>query len=204
MIIGILTNTVPAGFWMIFYIWSTSGVLDELREKIDKIIIRKIQEDGRSRLTLRSADIKENCPLLNATMQETLRMRTCGISSRIVTDDIVLNDQYLVKKNSVMELPNNIIHSAEDLWGPTVGEFNNKRFLKGHKDFKVPKNSFRPFDGGVSLCAGRHQAASHCCQLWVIWSLHSISPPWMGSGNFLALMGIQLLQQWIHQIVIFS
>lgn len=160
MIIGVLTNTVPAGFWMTYYIWSTPGLLDELRGELDKIIIRETQPDGRPKLTLRSADIKQDCPLLYATMQETLRMRTCGISSRIVTEDIVLNDQYLVKKDSVMELPNNIIHSAEDLWGPTVCQFNNKRFIKGHPDYRVPKNGFRPFGGGVSLCAGRHQATS--------------------------------------------
>lgn len=182
MIIGILTNTVPSGFWMIYFMYSQPDLLAELREELDAIVepISKYSEhgadtnDGAYTHVLNLNRIKDECPLFNGTWQETLRSTTCGISSRIVTRDILLNDRFLLKKDAVVELPNNATHSSPDLWGRSVERFNPRRFLKpnvsdppltseekaaGDKH-KIPRATFRPFGGGTSLCAGRHQASN--------------------------------------------
>ena len=170
MIIGILTNTVPSGFWMIFYMYSQPTLLGELRVELDRVI--ELENDSSAEHThiLNLHRIKAECPLLNAVWQEVLRTTTCGISSRIVTRDILLNDRFLLKKNSVVELPNHVTHSNPELWGPTVDEFDPRRFLKAegkateaetaNSHHKIPRATFRPFGGGTSLCSGRHQATN--------------------------------------------
>ncbi len=163
MIIGILTNTVPTIFWAIYYVFRDPSLLEKLREEISAIAIRgKDKTTGAPVWTLPSSGLKQKCPLLTATINETLRHRTCGISSRMVTEDCVLNDKYLLKKGTVCELPNNVLHMNQAYWGPTVDEFDPTRFLKdaSSKEARSARGAFRPFGGGVSKCAGQYQAMS--------------------------------------------
>ncbi|KID89333.1 cytochrome P450, partial [Metarhizium majus ARSEF 297] len=163
MIIGILTNTVPAIFWAVYYVYRDASLLEELRQELMPFSVSSIHsETGCKVWTLRVSDLKDKCRLLVATINETLRHRTCGISSRMITEDIWLNDKYLLKKNSVCELPNKVLHSNEAYWGSTVHQFDPSRFLQdpSSKEARMAKGAFRPFGGGVSLCAWRHQAMS--------------------------------------------
>lgn len=163
MIIGILTNTVPTIFWAIYYVYSDPSILEKLREEISSVAIAGVdKETGKPVWTLRSSDLKAKCLYLTATINETLRMRTCGISSRIVTEDVVLSNRYLLKQGTVCELPNNVLHSNAAYWGPTVDEFEPERFLAppSSKEARMARGAFRPFGGGVSMCAGRYQAMS--------------------------------------------
>ncbi|KAM4067571.1 cytochrome p450 [Hirsutella rhossiliensis] len=163
MIIGILTNTVPTIFWAVYYVYRDSALLEKLRQEIAPLAELSIDsETGSKTWTLPVSGLKERCPLLVATINETLRHRTCGISSRMVTEDVLLSDRYLLKKGTICELPNNVLHSNPAYWGSTVDEFDPTRFLldAGSKEARRARGAFRPFGGGVSLCAGRHQAMS--------------------------------------------
>lgn len=110
MIIGILTNTVPTIFWAVYYVYRDPDLLAALREEISKISTPAKKDDGSCTWTIKNVDLKNCAPLLAATINETFRHRTCGISSRFVTDATTLKGQYLFKKGTIMELPNNIIH----------------------------------------------------------------------------------------------
>lgn len=163
MIIGILTNTVPTIFWAVYYVYRDASLLEQLRREI--AAIATCGEDdltGAPVWTLPSLGLKTKCPLLTATINETMRHRTCGISSRLVTEDCVLNDRYLLKQGTVCELPNNVLHSNAAYWGPTVNEFDPSRFLlePTSKAARMARGAFRPFGGGVSRCAGQYQAMS--------------------------------------------
>ncbi|KFY03257.1 hypothetical protein O988_01600 [Pseudogymnoascus sp. VKM F-3808] len=162
MIIGILTNTVPTIFWAVYYVYRDADLLASLRNEISKIATPAINADGSRIWTIKNVDLKNSAPLLTATINETFRHRTCGISSRFVTETTTLKDQYLLKKGTIMELPNNVIHSNPEYWGSTVNEFNPTRFLADPRsaEAKAARGAFRPFGGGASLCAGRHQAMS--------------------------------------------
>ncbi|KAE8378305.1 cytochrome P450 [Aspergillus bertholletiae] len=163
MIIGILTNTVPTIFWAVYYVYRDADLLAALRDEISQIATPKTVEGGSSRTwTIKNIDLKTKAPLLTATINETFRHRTCGISSRFVTQDVTLKNEYLIKKGTVMELPNNVLHSNPNYWGSTVGDFNPRRFLADSRsaEAKAARGAFRPFGGGASLCAGRHQAMS--------------------------------------------
>ena len=157
--IAILVNTAPVVFWMIVSIFSDQGLLVDLRSEIESVMTTST-ENG----IIRSLDItrlKQDCPLLTSTLQEVLRFRSSAASVRQVMEDTVLNDSWLLKKDSILRIPSQIVHTTKAIWGDDVEEFNARRFLKEHvaKGAKKPSPAaFRTFGGGTTLCPGRHFA----------------------------------------------
>ncbi|KAI1138328.1 cytochrome P450 [Hypoxylon sp. FL0543] len=187
MIIGILTNTVPTIFWAVYYVYRDASLLASLREELASIATKGTDaKTGEPSWTMRSSDIRDKCRLLAATIDETFRHRTCGISSRFVTEDVVLNNRYLLKSGTVCELPNNVLHSNSEYWGDTVEEFNPTRFLADPRsaEAKKARGAFRPFGGGASLCAGRHQAMSQMLGGLALFIMSSDCDPVSGSWKF--------------------
>lgn len=187
MIIGILTNTVPTIFWAVYYVYRDADLLASLREEISQIATPTESAQGASRTwTIKNIDLKSKAPLLTATINETFRHRTCGISSRFVTENVTLKDQYLLKKGTIMELPNNVLHSNPAYWGPTVSDFNPSRFLADPRsaEAKAARGAFRPFGGGASLCAGRHQAMSQMLGALALFIMSSDCVPVENGGEW--------------------
>ncbi len=105
MIIGILTNTVPSGFWMIYFMYSQPTLLAELRRELDAIVEpaslyydddddqeekekkKKKNEKGYTHARPQPPPHQRRLPpFFNNTWHETLlRSTTCGISSRMTT-----------------------------------------------------------------------------------------------------------------------
>ncbi|KAK8079458.1 cytochrome P450 [Apiospora hydei] len=138
-----LANSIPAVFWLVYHIFSDPAVLSECREEAEQLV----QADGDVDL----AKVKSACPVLLSTWQETLRYMHIGISARVVMEDVILDNQYLLKKGATVIIP------TPRSGGPTVGIFNHRRFLRtpGTKRAHNPA-AFRAFGGGSVLCPGRH------------------------------------------------
>ena len=126
-------------------------------------------KDGRG--LIRSVDIKslkQNCPLLTSTFQETFRYCSIGTSVRQVMEDTVPDGQWLLKKDSMIQMPSRIIHKDSSLWGTDVDDFNPQRFMKDSwgqttdRGAKKQPNAaaFCAFGGGTTLCPGRHFATN--------------------------------------------
>ncbi|KAL9086304.1 MAG: hypothetical protein Q9165_007219 [Trypethelium subeluteriae] len=159
--IAVLVNTTPTVFWMIFLVFSDSKLLADLRTEIESVMT--ISTDNGIVRSLDITQLKQDCPLLSSTFQEVLRYRSVAATVRQVMEDTVLNDSWLLKKDSILQMPSRIIHTTESIWGDDVDEFNARRFLKEY----VPKNvkqpspaAFRAFGGGTTLCPGRHFATT--------------------------------------------
>lgn len=157
--IGILVNTVPTLFYMILHIFKSPELLASLREELEQNAIVK----RASKLVLSVAQIRDQCPLLNSTFQETLRHYSEGATVRLVKEDAKLGGQFLLKKGSILQIPNSVIHRDRVAWGDT--SFNAYRFLKqerreqnGDASSKTSAGSYRPFGGGSTICPGRHFA----------------------------------------------
>lgn len=160
-LIGILVNTVPALVYLLYHVFSDESLLQDLRAELESII----STDGSDRklLILDISALKENSLLLLSTFQEVLRLYTRGASSRLVMEDTVLNNQYLLKKGAILMMPQSVIHSDTSVWGSN--DFHARRFLKQGSVTQVPTKrssaaSYRPFGGGASLCPGRHFASA--------------------------------------------
>lgn len=152
-VLAIASNTTPSTFWLMFYVFSNPQLLQDLREEITPIIATTDDENGAPIRSLDIALLKTKCPLLVSTFQETLRHRAFGATTRLVLEDTLLNDRYLLKKGGVLQMPSYSIHTDPKIWGPTVNDFDPRRFLK-----KQQPGSFRGFGGGSTLCPGRHFA----------------------------------------------
>lgn len=162
-LIGILVNAVPTVVYMLYHIFSDKVLLEDIRAELESYILQESAFD-KTTLNLDFPKLKEKSFLLLSTFQEVLRLYSRGASSRLVMEDTTLNNQYLLKKGSILMMPTAVIHSDPSTWNcPT--DFQARRFLP--KTFAAPEPtkrssaaSYRPFGGGATLCPGRHFATS--------------------------------------------
>lgn len=160
--LAILGNTSPAAFWLIYHVYSNATILSECRDELASVTIdtKMLNPDGTSK-TLRTLDlssVKTACPILLSTFQEVLRTYSVSVSARLVTQDHLLDGKYLLKKGATLMMPAPIQHTSADAFGPTVGDFDHRRFLPGNRSHNPA--AFRAFGGGSTLCPGRHFATT--------------------------------------------
>ena len=184
-LIGILANTIPSLFYMLVHIYSDPELTADLRsETANAGFLGSPEEMAKNPRLLK---LPELCPLLHSTWQEILRRHALGASSRYVLEDVMLDDRFLLKKGGVVQMPMAVMHNDAVAWGPDVGEFQPRRFLKQQnnteKRHKPNLGSYRPFGGGSSLCPGRHFVTSEVMALAAcMLSKFDIAPaqgPWI-------------------------
>ena len=154
--IAFLVNTAPAAFWTLCSIYADSDLLQDCREELDAATTVVTDQDQIRRVVDITA-VKTHCPLLASVFTETLRCRGIATSVRKVTQDTMLDEKYLLKKDNVVMMPARVLHSDPELWGADVQEFQPRRFMKGNKHNPA---AFRGFGGGSTLCPGRHFATT--------------------------------------------
>ncbi|QKX55204.1 uncharacterized protein TRUGW13939_02296 [Talaromyces rugulosus] len=178
MAFGLLSNTVPAAFWVLFDIISRDKLLEEIREEVRQNALH-ILEDGTHMIDL--ADLRDDCPLLISTFQEILRKRTSTSPTRFVTKEVMVGDRYLLKEGNVVMMPAISIGRKPDVWGSTHDDFDARRFMKttttasenqteGKKD---PRRvgGFMTFGVSPVICPGRHFASGEILGLIAMTAL---------------------------------
>ncbi|KAL9105199.1 MAG: hypothetical protein Q9187_008767, partial [Circinaria calcarea] len=162
--IGILVNTTPGTFWTLIHVFSNPAILEDLRAELSSIMFTTTEGLASSPVHhLDVGQMKAKCQLLTSIFQEVLRVHSFNASVRMVTEDTILNDRYLLKKGSIVQMPSLVIHSDPQVWGPTVKDFDPQRFIKtrrGKGEQKQHPGAFRAFGGGTTLCPGRHFATT--------------------------------------------
>lgn len=157
-------NSNPGIFWLICFIFADPSLLADIRKEISSIVEVKTGADGSKQACMDFDSLQKCCPLLVSTWQETLRLTDAPINSRIVLEDTMLNNTYLLKKGSVIQMPCGPMHTSSSIWGSDSNSFDATRFLKTNQDKlergqrKSQKMGFAPFGGGAVLCPGRHFA----------------------------------------------
>jgi len=155
--IALLSNTMPATFWLAYHLYSDEKLLNACRMELEQAV----SERGDVR-TIDMACVKNRCPLLLSTFQEVLRFYAVGVSSRRVLEDTVIDDKYLVKKGGIIFIPGAAHHKLKSAWGEHADEFSPERFVPnpGSKSRSYDAAAFRAFGGGATLCPGRHFVAT--------------------------------------------
>lgn len=119
-------NFPPTLFWTIYEIFSRPDVLSEIRQEIhDKAVTQ-----SSSNKILNITSLQSDCHLLLSAFQETQRLRHSQVAFRIVVDDILLDDQYLLKKGAYVHLPAKPVHQNSEFWGPHANAFDPYRFIQ--------------------------------------------------------------------------
>lgn len=147
-----LTNSVASAFWMVYYTFSNPVVLKECRAEVEQLV--QVDDDGVRNVDL--AKVKFSCPILFSTWQETLRCVHIGIQARVVMQDVIFDNKYLLKKGATVMTASPVQHTDASLWGPTVDSFDHRRFVRGPGGKRTNPAAFRSFGGGTVLCPGRH------------------------------------------------
>ena len=162
LVLAMISNTIPTSFWLLAYIYSTSGLLVQVRKELDSITLLQCDAAGHETLHLEISRVRERCPILTSSFDEVLRI-TAGVASirHISADTSIADGRYLLKKNSAIQMPTTFIHSNPKVWGEDALGFDPCRFMKDKltkEVFLKRTAAFRPFGGGTALCPGRHFA----------------------------------------------
>lgn len=192
-LIGVLVNAVPTFFWMLVHIFSRPALLADLRAEISGVTDETTRSTSTGTKIARSiavSKLKEHCPLLLSTYQETLRLQTHNSSSRWVTKDTLLADKYLLKAGNVIQMPGHAVHTMPSIYGSDADTFNPNRFIKFEKmknrdrGAKQHPASFRSFGGGATLCPGRHFATAELCAATAMFVMLFDVEPVEGGGEW--------------------
>ena len=151
---AILTNTIPCAFWVLWHFLSHAEALEECRHELYRLC--KIED---SSVTIDISKINTFCPIMLSTLREVLRVHGTGTSVRVVQEDHLLEDKYLLKKGNTLMIPGPVQHSSRAVYGESVNEFKHKRFIPTEGKRLNPVG-FRGFGGGATLCPGRHFAST--------------------------------------------
>ena len=144
--LAVMINTAPAIFWVLNFVYLDPGLLEELRAEIAASgLMTTNEQTGTKRHHLNIKRLQKECKLLMSTYQEVLRLQSDNVSSQLVLKDTMINDQYLLRKDSVIQIPGAVIHQDPAIWGPDLKKFNPGRFLKGAA--KHHPGAYRVFGG---------------------------------------------------------
>lgn len=124
---ALLVNTVPTAFWTIYHTFASTKILASVREHVDTIL-RIEEEHGQVFRTIDLSRLKE-VPIVASIVKESLRHRGTGAGPRMVLEDIILGNRYLLKKDSYLIIPNHEMHFDIGAWGESVMDFDTQRFI---------------------------------------------------------------------------
>ncbi|CAI7601953.1 unnamed protein product [Penicillium glandicola] len=183
LIVGLLSNTVPAAFWVHFELFSRPELLEEIREELEQHAL-KIAPDGTHIIDM--GCLRDNCPLLLSMYQEALRIRSTVVAIRFVTQDVVLADKYFLKSGSMLLMPAKQSGRDQKAWGTSADEFDARRFMRSTitTENKADKNrdprrtgGFMAFGISPTICPGRYLSTSEILALVAMISLrYDIAP----------------------------
>ena len=146
---GILLNLTPTAFWTTWHVFSDPELLENVRKEAKAVL-------GDSDTLSGNFDLAKinDMPILNSALKEALRFHASGQAARMVMDDHMLDDKWMLKRDSYIFIPNKAAHFDRDAWGPNVENFDPYRFEKRSAE-RIHPAAFRGFGGGANLCPGR-------------------------------------------------
>lgn len=159
-----VTNTAITSFWLVLSIFARPALLSKVREELESTLGDVSGKDAARKISIKR--ITKECKVLLSTYREVLRVYSDNSSTRMVTDDTLLADQYFLKKGSILQISGAAIHNDQTVWGEDVKDFKPDRFLEEKQAAKsIRPAAFRAFGGGATLCPGRHFALNEILAL---------------------------------------
>ncbi|KAI1204973.1 cytochrome P450 [Annulohypoxylon truncatum] len=124
-------NTAPGAFWAVWQALADPVVFEDCRQEVTQLV--RNDADGTSTIDL--ARIRA----------EFFRFHGTSIAFRLVQEDTLIDNQYLLQKGGAALMPNAVVYCDESARNESA---------------KHPATAFRGFGGGHVLCPGRHFAIS--------------------------------------------
>ncbi|KAL8940796.1 MAG: hypothetical protein Q9216_002622 [Gyalolechia sp. 2 TL-2023] len=234
--LAILANTVPSAFWTLVQVYGHRDLLERVREGAAAaaavVVTDENLHDGRGmeakkktkKMIIDINILLKNSSIIQPIVQEVIRLRTTGIGPRFVREDILLQDRYLLKKGSMVVIPNRAVHFDPEVWGQGVDGFDERRFwakgsfsgssspsssslMRGDKGkgggagsgerkvMPTTATAYRGFGGGATICPGKHFAVDGIAVFVALVVLrYDIFPVRLGWGDLKQEMKDMALQ----------
>ena len=109
VLLDILANIIPTMFYTVIHIYSDKELLQQIREELETTSVENSSDD--TTRTLNIVTMREKCSLLHATFKEVVRHHALDSSVRYVREDVLLDDQYLLRQCMVVQIPMTVLHS---------------------------------------------------------------------------------------------
>lgn len=173
--IGLLVNIVPTTFWCLCFIYQRPALLEELRAGLSESITIH-EEVGMTSYHVDFTKILTSFPLLSACIREALRVLSTNAAGRVIMKDTWLDNQYFLKKDSMLLIPSAELHNDPGIWGNDYKNFNPHRWLDTERE-KAPVSAYRAFGGGSWPCPGRNFSSNEMSAALVMIILqYDLSP----------------------------
>ncbi|KAG7229271.1 hypothetical protein INR49_012929, partial [Caranx melampygus] len=168
-------NTGPASFWLLLFLMKHPEAMAAVKEEVDKVLKESEQEvrQGGPLVNL-TYEMMKKTPVLDSTIEESLRLTTAPLVTRAVLQDTTLKmadgREYFIRKGDRISMfPYTAVQTDPEIH-PDPHSFKYDRFLNpdGSKktDFykagKKVKYYSMPFGVGAFMCPGRFLAT---CEL---------------------------------------
>jgi cytochrome P450 len=174
-------NTQPLVFWFLTYIYSTPGLVEELRKEIAFAV--RISIPNPPQITAFDVLVlSRDCPLLRSAMLETFRLSNEPTSIRYVARPVKVEDgghNHQLKAGTWVSVPHGVIQKDPAIF-PDPNKFLPERFLEtdaetGHRVARYGR--LTPWGLGPGICKGRSFAEKEILTIAAaIVSLWDITP----------------------------
>jgi cytochrome P450 len=179
-------NTQPVLFWLLAYVYSTSGILEQLRMEIAPYI--SVSEASPSKLA--SLDIPglcRSCQLLKACIFETYRLVNEPTSIRYVARPITITDgdlKHEIEPGTFVSVPHSLANRDPSVYDDP-NRFEPARFLAPDAvsgELIARHRRLKPWGSGAAMCKGRTFAEKEIMALGAaiisIWNIAPASGTW--------------------------
>ena len=141
-------NVYRMCFWLVGHTIYEPSLVSTIRNEIGPAI-----KAGKLDINYLVED--QNCPMLNAAFNETLRYTNASASGRVVLSPTNIGGKTLYPGAKVY-MPYRQSHFSDEVFGSNMFEFDPQRFVSNKELAKSP--AYRPFGGGTQYCSGRFLA----------------------------------------------
>jgi cytochrome P450 len=179
-------NTHPVLFWLLAYIYSTPGLLDELRKEIAPYI-RLSQTEPPEITSMDLPALSHNCQLIKACIFETYRMANEATSIRYVARPVTVNDganKHELKPGMFVSAPHALIQRDPSVYADP-DKFVPDRFLEADPEsgkLSARYGRLKPWGSGAAMCKGRTFAEKEIVALsaaiMTLWNIGPASDTW--------------------------
>jgi hypothetical protein len=178
-------NTQPNVFWLLTYIFSTPGLVDDLRHEIAPYV--KLSSTNPPRITsFDLAALYRECPLFKSCLYETFRLSTEATSIRYIPRETTISDgdhKHNIKAGTWVSAPHAMIQKDASVF-PNPEKFVPDRFLtadeNGRKTARYGR--LKPWGSGHAICKGRTFAEKEllaiCAAVISLWDIRPVADKW--------------------------
>ncbi|KAK3393283.1 putative cytochrome P450 [Podospora didyma] len=175
-------NTQPMLFWVLVYVYSTPGLVDQLREELKFCVTISHTSTHPEITSIDFSILSRQCPRMKACLFETYRLANDPASIRYVEKPIQVKDgeyQHELKPGTWVSVPHAIAQRDPSVYADP-DTFVPERFLEVDPEsgkLTAKYGRLRPWGVGPASCKGRNFAEKELLSLAaVVLSLWDIDP----------------------------